>query len=85
MSSFATVNCAFIMFLIFLSCKHSFNPCMSHPILLAKALSTRSKHHHTYSVFKISSRPSHPMAIYLIATPTLTLLNSQSQQNAAET
>lgn len=76
MSSFATANCAFIMFLIFLSFKHSFNPCMSHPMLLAKALSTRSKYHHIHSAFKVSSQPSHPMAIYLIATPTLILLNS---------
>lgn len=37
------------------------------------------------SVFKISHRPSHSTAIHLIATPTSTLLNSQSRQNAAVT
>ena len=36
-------------------------------------------------VFKISHHPSHPMATYLIAMPSLTLLKSQSQQNAADT
>lgn len=39
----------------------------------------------TTSVLKIRRWPSHPTVIYLIATPTLTLLNSQSQQNTADT
>ena len=34
--------------------------------------------------FKISCQPSNSTAIYLIAMPTLSLLNSQSQQNAAD-
>ena len=36
-------------------------------------------------IFQISCGLLHPIAIYLIAIPNLTLLNSESQQNAADT
>jgi len=37
------------------------------------------------SIFQISCGLLHPIAIYLISIPNLTLLNSESQQNAADT
>ena len=37
------------------------------------------------SLFKVSCQLLLPTAIYIIAMPILNLLNSQSQQNAADT
>ena len=72
----------FFFFFFLFAAQLSLGTCTINPI----SLSLKIESNLASSIFKISHQLSHPtVIIYLIVMPTLTLLNSQSQQNATDT